>query len=239
MDFSSVFPYLKGQRFSNGLEFNLKNLDSNMLYRIELLSQLVKGKRVIHLGCADHLPLIDKKIQEGTWLHEHLVRESSHCLGIDINYKAVQYIQHLGYKDVVCGDITEGIDEVYKNKWDYIIMGEILEHVENPCSFLNKVSHACKESIEKILITVPNAFRLNNFNLAKNGIELINSDHYYWFTPYTLMKVLANSGYEPEHIWLCESFKPNAKTYYRNLFYYTALKRYPLMRDTMVISACI
>jgi hypothetical protein len=148
-------------------------------------------------------------------------------------------MQHLGYKDVVCGDITEGIDEVYKNKWDYIIMGEILEHVENPCSFLNKVSHACKESIEKILITVPNAFRLNNFNLAKNGIELINSDHYYWFTPYTLMKVLANSGYEPEHIWLCESFKPNAKTYYRNLFYYTALKRYPLMRDTMVISACI
>ncbi len=53
------------------------------------------------------------------------------------------------------------------------------------------------------------------------------------------MKVLANSGYEPEQIWLCESFKPGAKTYYRNLFYYTTLKRYPLMRDTIVISACI
>ena len=30
--------------------------------------------------------------------------------------------------------------------------------------------------------------------------EIINSDHRFWFTPYTISKVLASAGYKPEKI---------------------------------------
>ena len=31
-------------------------------------------------------------------------------------------------------------------------------------------------------------------------LEVINSDHRYWFTPYTISKILVSAGYNPEKI---------------------------------------
>ena len=33
-----------------------------------------------------------------------------------------------------------------------------------------------------------------------NYLEIINSDHRFWFTPYTITKVLVSAGYNPEKI---------------------------------------
>jgi hypothetical protein len=33
-----------------------------------------------------------------------------------------------------------------------------------------------------------------------NYVEIINSDHRFWFTPYTISKVLVSAGYNPEKI---------------------------------------
>jgi hypothetical protein len=33
-----------------------------------------------------------------------------------------------------------------------------------------------------------------------NYLEIINSDHRFWFTPYTIAKVLVSAGYNPEKI---------------------------------------
>jgi hypothetical protein len=33
-----------------------------------------------------------------------------------------------------------------------------------------------------------------------NYKEIINSDHRFWFTPYTISKVVASAGYYPERI---------------------------------------
>jgi len=33
-----------------------------------------------------------------------------------------------------------------------------------------------------------------------NYLEIINSDHRFWFTPYTISKVLVSAGYNPEKI---------------------------------------
>ena len=33
-----------------------------------------------------------------------------------------------------------------------------------------------------------------------NFLEIINSDHRFWFTPYTIAKVLVSAGYNPEKI---------------------------------------
>lgn len=52
-------------------------------------------------------------------------------------------------------------------------------------------------------MTVPNALSKINFELAQKNIECINTDHKYWFTPYTTIKVLNEAGYKLEQLIMC------------------------------------
>lgn len=52
--------YLIGTEFSNGKTFEWEN-NCDTLYRDEYFVEKCRNKRIIHLGCADHIELIDKK----------------------------------------------------------------------------------------------------------------------------------------------------------------------------------
>lgn len=56
------------------------------------------------------------------------------------------------------------------------------------------------EKIDRIVITVPNAFSWTNIKMALKGRECINTDHRYWFSPYTISKIAYNAGLTPETI---------------------------------------
>lgn len=44
--------------------------------------------------------------------------------------------------------------------------GEILEHISNPMEFLSSIKRNYRNEIKRVVITVPNAFRLDNFRYA-------------------------------------------------------------------------
>ena len=97
--------YLKGEEFSNSLEISFAGLLEDKS-RNQKLIEICSNKRVIHFGCADHIELIDQKIAANRWLHKLLVENTSDCIGIDIDKKAVDYITNtLRYKQVYCLDI--------------------------------------------------------------------------------------------------------------------------------------
>ena len=50
----------------------------------------------------------------------------------------------------------------------------------------------------KYVITVPNALCFTRKAVFMNGFERINTDHRYWFTPYTIAKVMYEAGIMPE-----------------------------------------
>lgn len=82
------------------------------------------------------------------------------------------------------------------------------------------------------MLTVPNALGLIYMSMALNeGCENINSDHKYWFTPYTIQKVLYSAGYETEEIIMC--------TYHSNLEYlqpyHNQLCQKPVLLDDILI----
>ena len=56
--------FLSGDSFSNGLEVTISKKEKSSITRIEFLESLAAKKRIIHLGCCDHLPIIDYKIQQ-------------------------------------------------------------------------------------------------------------------------------------------------------------------------------
>jgi len=89
----NVVDHLKGERFSNGLQVPIANNSEQLYSRRDYIIKKIKNKRVIHLGCCDHLPLIDDKIGKNTWMHKHVMENSKYCLGVDINKEAVNYIK--------------------------------------------------------------------------------------------------------------------------------------------------
>lgn len=194
---SEVLPYLRGEKFSNSLpvSYSYKQPIPN---RVELLTQLSAGKKVIHLGCLDHLPLIDQKVQSGQWLHKRITEKAVKCIGIDINEEANKYVRaKYRIDNIIIHDITSStIPEITQEQWDYAILGELLEHIDNPVSYLSGIREKYCKHVNELIITVPNAFTQQNFSQAKNSRELINSDHRYWFTPYTLAKVMFHAGIE-------------------------------------------
>ena len=230
-----IIPYIKGEKFSNALKVKISKSETSIPLRVDLLKTIVKGKRVIHFGCVDHLPIIDEKLNNSSWLHEILVKSAKQCYGLDNNEDGIEYIKKLGYENVFYFDLFKDsvIPEIISQHWDYILLGEILEHIDNPIQFLQKIKHVFSNNVKYILITVPYAFRLHNFQNTFKHIELINSDHRYWFTPYTLAKILTLSEFEVKEFTLCNSYRLTKLSVLRKII----LSKFPGLRDNLLMIA--
>lgn len=116
--------YFLEKKFAD--EYNLK-IEGRFLpnERIKKILKLTKNKKVIHLGCCDHIPLIKTRIENKKWLHGLLTENCKKVLGIDINAEAVQYVKDLRYSNLENYNIClKGNNNIENEKWDYIIMGE-------------------------------------------------------------------------------------------------------------------
>jgi 2-polyprenyl-3-methyl-5-hydroxy-6-metoxy-1,4-benzoquinol methylase len=238
-----VLPYLRGDSFSNGLCLRIATKESQTPDRLTMLDSLLSAKRVIHVGCCDHVPLIKHKITTNTWLHSRICRVATNCFGIDTSAEGIELMRdELGYHDVACANIV--LDEIHaidQQEWDYMLLGEILEHLDDPVGFLKSIRERYQHNVARVLITVPNAFGLLNLRLAFHHQECINTDHRHWFSPYTLGRMLVSAGMEPEELFFCEPFpaddswhsKVRPRTAIANLL----VRRYPALREGLVMIA--
>lgn len=229
--------YLSGSKFTDGLAVNI-GIKEKLISRQEKIVETVKDKNIIHVGCVDHLEIIDEKINNNEWLHDSLVKNTKKCIGIDINSNGIEELKKRGYSDVYyCDLLKPELDVIDNDKFDYMVLGEILEHVNNPQLFLATINERYKKNVSKILITVPNVYSYGNFFNAKRGLEVINSDHKTVFSPYTLIKILHLSNFRVEKI----SFSDPYFTIFQKIINLILRKKYfhktgPLS-STLVIEA--
>lgn len=202
MHFSEIdLRYLSGQDFSNGYTMQLS--PNPCVARIDAIISIVPKKKVIHFGCCDHIPLIMDKIKDGRWLQKRLEDNCEKVIGIDINQEAVSFVRDNQLsQNVYCANILEDdISPILDDVYDYIVMGEILEHVDNPVAFLQQLKTKLNGHCRQILITVPYAINaIVPGSKRGTAAECINSDHRYWFTPYTLAKVMVMAGISPTEL---------------------------------------
>lgn len=227
-----VHAYLNGDKFSSGyaMRFVGENPAEDRLQRI---LNIVRGKRVIHVGCADHKPLIKDKIAADTWLHARLERECSAIIGIDIDADAIEYLRRLGIRDVHCHDIMKDdvLGAVRDGEWDYMVLGEIVEHLDDPVAFLRALQGSYAPFVSRAVITAPNACRYTNFRCALSMKEFINTDHRFWFTPFTLAKVIHCAGMTAREFFFVNASDP------KNRLKRALLNRFPQFKDTLVVTA--
>ena len=137
MKISSIAqPYISGAEFSDGFFFDIKQ--DKVYDRLEVLDKMVAGKSVLHVGCVDH-PLSSERIRSDRWLHGRLTKKASRCLGIDVNREGLEFMsRELGVKNTCYADLTDPdlVADIQDYEWDYVVFGEILEHIDNPVDFL-------------------------------------------------------------------------------------------------------
>jgi hypothetical protein len=201
-DFAKLDPYLGGNAFSSDLVTRYAR-NGRTRYRNDLLVEVCAGKNVLHIGCCDHVPLIARKWQQHEWLHGQLTTVAESVLGVDIDEEAVsetRRITKLG--NIVAGDITSGqvIDAIAERYFDIALFGEVVEHIGDPVRFLKTFLNTYERNVRDVIITVPNAFCAGNVKSIFANREVINSDHRFFFTPYTICKVACDAGIAPSSI---------------------------------------
>jgi hypothetical protein len=231
--------YLGGARFNENLCVSYRVGLPPVNDRIEFLTRLSTGKKIVHLGFCDHLPIVADKIRRGRWLHNRLCAVAERCIGVDIDGAAVHAVTtRYNLADTYSADLTKGspLKVLKEAQWDYLIIGEVLEHVGNPVRFLSRIATRYGDCVSRIVITVPNAFRAGNFIGAFKNRESINSDHRFFFTPYTLTKVADEAGLCPERLLAAQfSEALGLKRYLKRI----VLRILPLFNEDLILVARI
>lgn len=216
---TEAMEYLCGKRFSNGFFFKMMQ-QCQIHERLSILKKISRGKVILHFGCCDHVEIIHEKIIKGRYLHKVLEEVSQKITGVDISKEGIMAMRSFGFENVYLPS------EVPKNKYDILVLPDVIEHISDVQMFLTGLR---QYDFQQIVVTTPNAYRLANRMQYRR--ECVNTDHRYWFSPFTLAKVLVNAGYELEHMIFTDT--PSRLNFIRNLF----LKKFPLLQDGLLAIA--
>lgn len=223
--------FISGKKFSNGVRFKPLADAYDKPGRLDYLEEISRAKRVIHFGFADHVPLIPEKIRQNKWLHKRLQGVAKEVVGLDLDSESVRYCkEEIGVEGIYAFDVFKDAlpGEVASGRWDIVVMGEILEHVDNPVEFLETMHRVFAPVAKQLVVTVPNALCSLNITEALKGNEYINTDHRYWFSPFTLVKVAHRAGFEVEKLSYCSAPMPR-----RSLRRYIE-NRNPILRENLI-----
>lgn len=69
MKISNEFlPYLEGSSFNDALPIKVEQAEK-LQDRMDFIEAIMCGKRVVHNGCLDQVPLTQARMQSNCWLH--------------------------------------------------------------------------------------------------------------------------------------------------------------------------
>jgi SAM-dependent methyltransferase len=162
---------------------------ARLVDRPAFLGDLADGRRVIHVGFAD-AGFRGMQERNEAWLHQHLDRRASHLVGIDLDQEGVDDARARGYEAYVadCCDPDE-LKALDLEPAQLVIAGEVIEHLDDPGSFLDGLHHLVAPG-GQLVVTTPNAAGWLNPLAALAGREINHPDHVTTYTWRTLSNQL-------------------------------------------------
>lgn len=159
--------------------------------REKFLQEYVAGKTVLHGGCVDSGVLEERK-ETRLLLHDILGQSAKKLVGVDVDQPGIEKMVALGYKDVYYADL-ESWD--YSDKFDVIVLGEIIEHIDNCGDFLLSVKKFCRPDTT-VVFTTPNNYYFLFWLYTLAGRESIHPDHNYVFSFHSIKSLLGKFGFD-------------------------------------------
>jgi hypothetical protein len=151
--------------------------------RMEIIPSACANKRVLHIGCVDY-PITNVAQN----LHLAVDKVAKHLVGVDTATESFDELRpHLRNKELYAS-----LKDVPKQKFDLVLVPEVLEHVPNMAAFLEEIDEI---DFSTLVISVPDAFSCarRHFELdadANSFYEAVHPDHNVWFSPYTLQNII-------------------------------------------------
>jgi|GEM_PF-3449272 len=131
----------------------------------QLIGLVPINKTVLNVGCA-----------QNPQLHHLLAGKSAGAVGIDIDAKGIRALKKKGYRV-----FTMNAEEIrFKEKFDCIIAGELIEHLNNPGLFLEKAYEHLNPK-GKLIITTPNISSIFLYLLVVCFDKTQDPTHVYYF----------------------------------------------------------
>ncbi|HWS48217.1 MAG TPA: methyltransferase domain-containing protein [Acidimicrobiia bacterium] len=184
---------------------------ARVVNRIEYLTELAAGKRVVHIGFAD-AGFASMQEASGTWLHGHLAQVAAYLVGVDVDEAGVAEARRRGFEAyaVDCRR-PDAIRALGLPPADLVIAGEVIEHLDEPGPFLDGVHAFLAPDRGELAVTTPNASGILNGFAALVGYEINHPDHVMMYSWRTLENLLARHGWE---IVATRTFVPTIKRYH-------------------------
>lgn len=164
------------------------------------LLDLCRGRRVLHVGAVDS-GLLSERLDRQHWLHAALCGAAQRCVGVDIDARGLERARGLGYTEMYLADVEQPDWAAPNGPFDVVLAADVIEHVASPGQLLHGVSRAM-DPVGRLVLTTPNAYRIENAVLAWAGFELIHPQHILLFSPRTLLALLDRHGFEVEEVFV-------------------------------------
>lgn len=112
--------------------FNESGLDTSDIWRIQWLLQRFKGGRLLDIGCGiSPLPIFAAQ------------KEGSEIFALDFADEIINRFKGRSKVNYMVGDMYELPFE--DKTFDYVVLGEVIEHSEFPEKLINEASRVCKD----------------------------------------------------------------------------------------------
>jgi 2-polyprenyl-3-methyl-5-hydroxy-6-metoxy-1,4-benzoquinol methylase len=160
--------------------------------RIQQVVHHAVGPKILDLGAVQHDA--DKESNEN-WLHRHLVNEFEYVLGVDILAEEVRELNDDGY-NIIVADVTQMDIGIVA---DTVVAGELIEHVDNPGSMLERIYDHLRPG-GRLVLTTPNPWAFVHLRRILTSTLSINQEHVAWYGPNVLRQLLDRHGFDVTHM---------------------------------------
>lgn len=166
--------------YSSSIRFDLINLMSN---------EKDDPVDVLEIGCACGATLL--KIKD--------IYKNSNLYGVEVNTNCAEIAKN--FATIISENIENKVLPFEDNFFDYIILGDVLEHLVDPWSVLNNLRKHLKPS-GWVIASIPNVMHFSVIRGLLNGswtytdAGLLDTTHLRFFTFAEIDKMFINAGYE-------------------------------------------
>lgn len=182
-DYDAVYDasnYLKSIRVVNREEY------------IDWLLNKIDGNTVLDIGAIEHNL---EYTRSNNWKHRRLIARAKKVVGVDILKEYAGALNREGFDIRVC-DATS--DEYLGEKFDFVILGDVIEHVSNPINLVEfSLRHLNKGG--EVIIKTPNPYYISSIKKMLKGQPFVNLEHISWITPTMMLEIARRANCSLKH----------------------------------------
>ena len=125
-------------------------------------------------------------------LHLKLRESIPNLTGVDMVEEGVESLNKLGANCHV--SLAEDVPELGLGKFEAILIGDIIEHIPDPCAFLKSLRPILTDD-GIIVCTTPNALSYTYPLMRLLGMEVTRYQHTAWYCTITIQNIFLYAGY--------------------------------------------